>query len=39
MDGILEIKMGAEMVDWTTHSEDDENYAFMASNSSGSDTQ
>ncbi|GKE57793.1 hypothetical protein Tco_1496978 [Tanacetum coccineum] len=54
MDGILEIKMGAELekkeskalvtvdgesVDWTTHSEDDENYAFMASNSSGSDTQ
>ncbi|GJW14798.1 hypothetical protein Tco_0018931 [Tanacetum coccineum] len=28
-----------ESVDWTTHSEDDENYAFMASNSSGSDTQ
>ncbi|GJV32680.1 ribonuclease H-like domain-containing protein [Tanacetum coccineum] len=26
-------------IDWTTHSEDDENYAFMASNSSGSDTQ
>ncbi|GJU23380.1 hypothetical protein Tco_1156722 [Tanacetum coccineum] len=28
-----------ESVDWTTHSEDDENFAFMASNSSGSDTQ
>ncbi|GJY98568.1 hypothetical protein Tco_0515478, partial [Tanacetum coccineum] len=28
-----------ECVDWTTHSEDDKNYAFMASNSSGSDTQ
>ncbi|GKG26321.1 hypothetical protein Tco_0399467, partial [Tanacetum coccineum] len=26
-------------VDWTTHSEDDDNYAFMANNSSGSDTQ
>ncbi|GKF88221.1 ribonuclease H-like domain-containing protein, partial [Tanacetum coccineum] len=28
-----------ESVDWTTHSEDNENFAFMASNSSGSDTQ
>ncbi|GKG45486.1 hypothetical protein Tco_0495564, partial [Tanacetum coccineum] len=28
-----------ESVDWTTHSEDDDNYAFMANNSSGSDTQ
>ncbi|GJT55273.1 ribonuclease H-like domain-containing protein, partial [Tanacetum coccineum] len=28
-----------ELVDWTTHPEDDENFAFMASNSSGSDTQ
>ncbi|GJR17679.1 hypothetical protein Tco_0966206 [Tanacetum coccineum] len=28
-----------ESVDWITHSEDDENFAFMASNSSGSDTQ
>ncbi|GJZ23309.1 hypothetical protein Tco_0560768 [Tanacetum coccineum] len=28
-----------ESVDWTTHSEDNENYAFMASNSSGSNTQ
>ncbi|GKC47590.1 hypothetical protein Tco_1065312 [Tanacetum coccineum] len=28
-----------ESVDWDTHSEDDENFAFMASNSSGSDTQ
>ncbi|GJW36744.1 putative ribonuclease H-like domain-containing protein [Tanacetum coccineum] len=28
-----------ECVDWTAHSEDDENFAFMASNSSASDTQ
>ncbi|GJX29471.1 hypothetical protein Tco_0237550 [Tanacetum coccineum] len=28
-----------ESVDWTTHSEDNENYAFMASNISGSNTQ
>ncbi|GJX29358.1 putative ribonuclease H-like domain-containing protein [Tanacetum coccineum] len=31
--------VNGESVDWTTHSEDDENFAFMASNSSGSDTQ
>ncbi|GKG44780.1 hypothetical protein Tco_0486218, partial [Tanacetum coccineum] len=28
-----------ESVDWTTHSEDDDNFAFMASNSSGSDIE
>ncbi|GJR08268.1 putative ribonuclease H-like domain-containing protein [Tanacetum coccineum] len=28
-----------ESVDWITHSQDDENFAFMASNSSGSNTQ
>ncbi|GJV00389.1 hypothetical protein Tco_1329659 [Tanacetum coccineum] len=28
-----------ECVDWITHSEDDENFAFMANNNSGSDTQ
>ncbi|GJS31544.1 ribonuclease H-like domain-containing protein [Tanacetum coccineum] len=33
------VTVDGESVDWTTHSEDDENYAFMASNSSGSDTQ
>ncbi|GJW28872.1 hypothetical protein Tco_0045747 [Tanacetum coccineum] len=33
------VTVDGECVDWTTHSEDDENYAFMASNSSGSDTQ
>ncbi|GKE73002.1 ribonuclease H-like domain-containing protein [Tanacetum coccineum] len=32
------VTVDGESVDWTTHSEDDENYAFMASNSSGSDT-
>ncbi|GJY37655.1 putative ribonuclease H-like domain-containing protein [Tanacetum coccineum] len=30
------VTVDGECVDWTTHSEDDENYAFMASNSSGS---
>ncbi|GJR93413.1 ribonuclease H-like domain-containing protein [Tanacetum coccineum] len=33
------VTVDGECVDWTTHSEDDENFAFMASNSSGSDTQ
>ncbi|GJT03196.1 ribonuclease H-like domain-containing protein [Tanacetum coccineum] len=33
------VTVDGESVDWTTHSEDDENYAFMASNSSGSNTQ
>ncbi|GJX10427.1 ribonuclease H-like domain-containing protein [Tanacetum coccineum] len=33
------VTVDGECVDWTTHSEDDENYAFMASNSSGSNTQ
>ncbi|GJY00503.1 putative ribonuclease H-like domain-containing protein [Tanacetum coccineum] len=33
------VTVDGESVDWTTHSEDDENYAFMASNSSGSYTQ
>ncbi|GJW81874.1 putative ribonuclease H-like domain-containing protein [Tanacetum coccineum] len=33
------VTIDGESVDWTTHSEDDENYAFMASNSSGSNTQ
>ncbi|GJR83049.1 ribonuclease H-like domain-containing protein [Tanacetum coccineum] len=33
------VTFDGESVDWTTHSEDDENYAFMASNSSGSDIQ
>ncbi|GJX67706.1 ribonuclease H-like domain-containing protein [Tanacetum coccineum] len=28
-----------ECVDWTAHTEEDENFAFMASNSSGSNTQ
>ncbi|GJZ05382.1 putative ribonuclease H-like domain-containing protein [Tanacetum coccineum] len=28
------VTVDGESVDWTTHSEDDENYAFMASNSS-----
>ncbi|GJY44933.1 hypothetical protein Tco_0433146 [Tanacetum coccineum] len=32
------VTVDGECVDWTTHSEDDENFAFMASNSSGSDT-
>ncbi|GKC56022.1 hypothetical protein Tco_1083620 [Tanacetum coccineum] len=32
-------QVDGECVDWTAHSEDDENFAFMASNSSGSDTQ
>ncbi|GJV23424.1 ribonuclease H-like domain-containing protein [Tanacetum coccineum] len=33
------VTVDGECVDWTAHSEDDENFAFMASNSSGSDTQ
>ncbi|GJX66247.1 putative ribonuclease H-like domain-containing protein [Tanacetum coccineum] len=33
------VTVDGESVDWTTHSEDDENFAFMASNSSGSNTQ
>ncbi|GJY92754.1 putative ribonuclease H-like domain-containing protein [Tanacetum coccineum] len=33
------VTVDGESVDWTTHSEDDNNYAFMANNSSGSDTQ
>ncbi|GKC13660.1 ribonuclease H-like domain-containing protein, partial [Tanacetum coccineum] len=33
------VTVDGESVDWTTHSQDDENFAFMASNSSGSDTQ
>ncbi|GJW05972.1 ribonuclease H-like domain-containing protein [Tanacetum coccineum] len=33
------VTVDGESVDWTTHSENDEDYAFMASNSSGSDTQ
>ncbi|GJU27699.1 putative reverse transcriptase domain-containing protein [Tanacetum coccineum] len=33
------VTVDGESVDWTTHSEDNENYAFMANNSSGSDTQ
>ncbi|GKF45127.1 ribonuclease H-like domain-containing protein [Tanacetum coccineum] len=33
------VTVDGESVDRTTHSEDDENFAFMASNSSGSDTQ
>ncbi|GJR91700.1 putative ribonuclease H-like domain-containing protein [Tanacetum coccineum] len=33
------VTVDGERVDWTTHSEDDDNYAFIASNSSGSNTQ
>ncbi|GKB74762.1 hypothetical protein Tco_0936174 [Tanacetum coccineum] len=33
------VTVDGESVDWITHSEDNENYAFMASNSSGSNTQ
>ncbi|GJX10159.1 ribonuclease H-like domain-containing protein [Tanacetum coccineum] len=33
------VTVDGECVDWTTHSEDDDNYAFMANNSTGSDTQ
>ncbi|GJW28550.1 putative ribonuclease H-like domain-containing protein [Tanacetum coccineum] len=33
------VTVDGESVDWTTHSEDDENYAFMANNCSGSNTQ
>ncbi|GJU78650.1 ribonuclease H-like domain-containing protein [Tanacetum coccineum] len=33
------VTVDGEWVDWTAHSEDDENFAFMASNSSGSNTQ
>ncbi|GJX66244.1 hypothetical protein Tco_0300587 [Tanacetum coccineum] len=32
------VTVDGESVDWTTHSEDDENYAFMAANSSGQTT-
>ncbi|GJT36495.1 hypothetical protein Tco_0926914 [Tanacetum coccineum] len=32
------VTVDGESVDWTTHSENNEDYAFMASNSSGSDT-
>ncbi|GJX44159.1 ribonuclease H-like domain-containing protein [Tanacetum coccineum] len=35
----LEMTVDGECVDWTTHSKDDDNYAFMANNSSGSNTQ
>ncbi|GJW97744.1 hypothetical protein Tco_0179552 [Tanacetum coccineum] len=33
------VTVDGESVDWATYSEDDENFSFMASNSSGSDTQ
>ncbi|GJR74955.1 hypothetical protein Tco_0087320 [Tanacetum coccineum] len=33
------VTVDGESVDWTTHSKDNENYAFMASNILGSDTQ
>ncbi|GJS02963.1 hypothetical protein Tco_0319471 [Tanacetum coccineum] len=33
------VTVDGESVDWTTHSENDDNYAFMANNSSGTDTQ
>ncbi|GJR64646.1 hypothetical protein Tco_0010711 [Tanacetum coccineum] len=33
------VTVDGECVDWTAHTEDDENFAFMASNSSGLDTQ
>ncbi|GJS86699.1 hypothetical protein Tco_0769335 [Tanacetum coccineum] len=33
------VTVDGECVDWTTHSEDDDNYAFMANNGTGSDTQ
>ncbi|GJT77571.1 ribonuclease H-like domain-containing protein [Tanacetum coccineum] len=33
------VTVDGESVDWTTHSEDDDNYAFMANNSSGINTQ
>ncbi|GKC76492.1 hypothetical protein Tco_1127266 [Tanacetum coccineum] len=33
------VTVDGECVDWTTHSEDDDNYAFMANNSTGADTQ
>ncbi|GJZ21850.1 putative ribonuclease H-like domain-containing protein [Tanacetum coccineum] len=33
------VTVDGECVDWTAHSEDDDNFAFMASNSSGSNTQ
>ncbi|GJR36251.1 ribonuclease H-like domain-containing protein [Tanacetum coccineum] len=32
------VTVDGECVDWTTHSEDNDNYAFMANNSTGSDT-
>ncbi|GJT50875.1 ribonuclease H-like domain-containing protein [Tanacetum coccineum] len=33
------VTIDGECVDWTTHSEDDDNYAFMANNGTGADTQ
>ncbi|GJU05940.1 putative ribonuclease H-like domain-containing protein [Tanacetum coccineum] len=33
------VTVDGECVDWTAHTEEDENFAFMASNSSGSNTQ
>ncbi|GJS74754.1 putative ribonuclease H-like domain-containing protein [Tanacetum coccineum] len=33
------VTVDGESIDWTTHSKDDEDYALMASNSSGSDIQ
>ncbi|GJV94933.1 hypothetical protein Tco_1546510, partial [Tanacetum coccineum] len=33
------VTVDGECVDWTAHTEDNENFAFMASNSSGSNTQ
>ncbi|GKA79407.1 ribonuclease H-like domain-containing protein [Tanacetum coccineum] len=33
------VTVDGECVDWTTHSENDDNYAFMANNTSGTDTQ
>ncbi|GJZ05996.1 ribonuclease H-like domain-containing protein [Tanacetum coccineum] len=33
------VTVDGESVDWTTHSEDDDNYTFMANNNSGSNTQ
>ncbi|GJT65736.1 hypothetical protein Tco_1017216, partial [Tanacetum coccineum] len=33
------VTVDGECVDWITHSEDNDNYAFMANNSTGSDTQ
>ncbi|GJS19036.1 putative ribonuclease H-like domain-containing protein [Tanacetum coccineum] len=33
------VTVDGESIDWTTHSKDDEDYAFMANNNSGSDIQ